>query len=86
MDLISDKIHNLANVTITISSEKGETDKINGVGELVIEDPHAESSAADDDGTVTNATRLLREEAGDTSNVNSGEEEVSALLTKDQQK
>jgi hypothetical protein len=72
-------------VTIKISSEKGETDKINGVGELVIEDPHAESSAADDDGTVTGATRLLREEAGDTSN-NIGEEEASALLTKVEQK
>ncbi|XP_056004499.1 sodium-dependent multivitamin transporter-like isoform X2 [Ostrea edulis] len=84
IDLVSDKIHNFANVTITISSEKREKDKINGVGELLIEDPQLERVAADEDGTVTGVTLLVREKE-DASNDNSGEEEASALLTKQEQ-
>ncbi|XP_061171731.1 sodium-dependent multivitamin transporter-like [Saccostrea echinata] len=61
-DLKQEKVHNFANVTITVSSEK---EKINGVGEIIIEDPKLGSS---EDEIPSSATPLISSERGDNGN------------------
>lgn len=48
-DLKQEKIHNFANVTITVHSDNKDLEKTNGVGEFIITPPNVGMTSGDED-------------------------------------
>lgn len=58
-DLKQGKINNFANITITVQSDKHGLDKVNGVGEIIIDAPDEISPSVEENEQPTSKTPLL---------------------------
>lgn len=77
-DLKQEKIHNFANVTITVHSDNKDLEKTNGVGEFIITPPDVGITSGDEDDPSTVVTPLLDNEInknGQATNTDHQEEE-----------
>lgn len=58
-DLKQGKINNFANITITIQSDKHDLEKVNGVGEIIIDAPDEPVQSDEESEQPTSKTPLL---------------------------